>query len=124
MIRSKQLAQALYDLSLEKEDFSDKFLSFVKENKLEAQLPSVLYHLDKIIEKEKEKSGIQIEVAHEVSKKTIEDIKIFLQAEKLPELIKNKKELIAGFRAKWNGVIYDASIATGIKKLKETIINN
>ena len=123
IIRSKQLARALFELSNGKEDFSDKFLAFIKDKKLEAQLPSILYHYEKIVEQEREKNGIQIEVAHEISDKTISDIKTFLKAESLPEVVKNKKELIAGFRAKWGGMIYDASISTSLKKLKENIIN-
>lgn len=124
MIKSKQLAQALYELGEEKVQGLDaKFFDFIEKRKLNAQLPSVLYHLEKISELNKEKNGIQIEVAHEVKHDTVKHIKTFLKADHLPEVIKNKKELIGGFRAKWGGVIYDASISNGLKKLKETIIS-
>jgi F0F1-type ATP synthase delta subunit len=123
MIKSKQLAQALYELSDEKAEGLDaKFFDFIEKRKLKAQMPSVLYHLEKITELNREKKGIQIEVAHEVKGDTVKQIKTFLKADHLPEVIKNKKELIGGFRAKWNGVICDASISTSLKKLKETII--
>jgi len=124
MIKSKQLAQALFELSEEKVAGLDaKFFDFIEKRKLKAQMPSILYHLEKIAELDKEKKGIQIEVAHSVKEDTVKQIKTFLKAEKLPEVIKIKKELVAGFRAKWNGKIYDASILTGLKKLQETIIN-
>ena len=123
MIKSKQLAKALYELGEEKaENIDAKFFDFIEKRKLQAQLPSVLYHLEKIAELDREKKGIQIEVAHEIKNETIKHIKTFLKADHLPEVIKNKKELIGGFRAKWNGMIYDSSIKTGLKKLEETII--
>jgi F0F1-type ATP synthase delta subunit len=123
MIKSKKLAQALYELGEEKiEGLDAKFFDFIEKRKLKAQMPSVLYHLEKITELGREKKGIMIEVAHEVKHETISQIKKFLEAEHLVEIIKNKKELIGGFRAKWNGIIYDASISTSLKKLKETII--
>jgi len=122
MIKSKQLAKALFELSEEKTKGLDKkFFDFIEKRNLKAQLPSVLYHLGKIIELDKEKKGIQIETAHEISHETTKHIKTFLKAEDLPEVIKIKKELIAGFRAKWKGKIYDASIMTGLKKLEEII---
>jgi F0F1-type ATP synthase delta subunit len=123
MIKSKQLAKALFELSEEKvKGLDKKFFDFIKNRNLQAQLPSVLYHLEKIIEFDKEKKGIQIETAHEIKNDTVKQIKSFLKAEDLPEVIKIKKELIAGFRAKWKGMIYDASIMTSLKKLEEVII--
>ena len=124
MIKSKQLARALFELSEEKAHNLDaKFFDFIEKRKLQAQLPSILYHFEKIAELDREKKGIQIEVAHSVKDDTIRQIKTFLKAENLPEVIKTKKDLIGGFRAKWGGNIYDASISTGLKKLKEQIIN-
>jgi F0F1-type ATP synthase delta subunit len=123
MIKSKQLAQALFQLSEEKvENLDAKFFDFIEKRNLTAQLPSILYHLEKITELDREKKGIQIETAHEISHETTKHIKTFLNAEDLPEVIKIKKELIAGFRAKWNGKIYDASIKNSLKKLEEIII--
>ncbi|MFZ2072281.1 MAG: F0F1 ATP synthase subunit delta [Minisyncoccia bacterium] len=123
MIKSKQLARALYELSEENtKDLDKKFFDFIEKRNLKAQLPSVLYHLEKILEQNREKNGIQIETAHEIKSDTIKHIKTFLKAEKLPEVVKIKKELIAGFRAKWGGIIYDTSIMTGLKKLEEKII--
>ena len=123
MIKSKQLAQALYELGEEKVQGLDaKFFDFIEKRKLNAQMPSILYHLEKINKLDKEKKGIQIEIAHDIKDDTVKQIKTFLKADHLPEVIKTKKELIGGFRAKWGGVIYDASISTGLKKLKETII--
>ena len=124
MIKSKQLAQALYELGEEKmENLDARFFDFIEKRNLKAQMPSILYHLGKITELNREKKGIQIEVAHEVKNDTIKHIKTFLKAEHMEDIIKTKKELIGGFRAKWNGAIYDASIRTGLNKLKETIIN-
>jgi len=124
MIKSKQLAKALFELGEEKtENLDARFFSFIEQRNLKAQLPSVLYHLERIAELDREKKGIQIEAAHELKTDTISGIKKFLKAENLPEVVKIKKELIGGFRAKLGGVIYDSSIETGLKKLEESIIN-
>jgi len=123
MIKSKQLAKALFELSEEKtEGLDKKFFDFIEKRNLKAQMPSILYHFEKIIEQDREKKGIQIEVAHEIKPDTIKGIKTFLKADNLEEVVKIKKELIGGFRAKWGGVIYDRSLMMGLKKLQETII--
>ena len=123
MINSKQLAKSLYEMSKENiPNLDAKFFDFIEKRNLKAQLPSILYHLEKIEKLDKEKNSVEIEVAHEIKDDTLRHVKSFLKVENMPEIVKNKKELIGGFRAKWNGVIYDASISTSLKKLKETII--
>ncbi|MFZ2205234.1 MAG: F0F1 ATP synthase subunit delta [Minisyncoccia bacterium] len=122
MIKSKQLAQALFELSEENtEGLDQKFFSFIEKRNLKGQMNSVLYHLERITEQDKEKKGIQIETAHEIKSETAKQIKSFLKADHLTESLKIKKELVAGFRAKFGGKIYDSSIMTGLKKLEKTI---
>lgn len=124
MIKSKQLAKALYELSEENvHDLDKKFLDFIEKQNLKAQLPSVLYHFEKIVEMEQEKKGIQIETAHDIKHETVNHIKKFLQADHLKENLKIKKELVGGFRAKYGGHIYDASIQTSLRKLEEAIMS-
>ncbi len=130
MIKSKQLAQALFELSNEKvENLDAKFFDFLEKRNLKAQMPSILYHLERITELDLEKRGVQIEVAHQISADTVNKIKSFLEkvspgsgVSRKPEVIKIRKELIGGFRGKFNGVIYDSSIMAGLKKLEELII--
>lgn len=137
MIKSKQLAQALFELSEEEnlvvgllssspttKSLDQKFFDFIEKRNLKGQMVSILYHLERIAEKEKEKKGIQIETAHEIKPETIKQIKSFLNVDGLEESLKIKKELVAGFRAKFGGKIYDSSIMTGLKKLEKNIINN
>lgn len=124
MIKSKLLAKALYELSESNiHDLDNRFFNFIKKQNLKAQLPGILCHLEKIIEIENEKKGICIETAHEIRKSTIHDIKNFLKVGHLKDNIKIKKELIGGFRAKWQGNLYDASVLTNLKKLEKLIIN-
>lgn len=123
MIKSKQLAKALFELSKESiDDLDKKFFDFIKKRNLDSQIPSIFYHLEKINEREKEKVSIIIEAPHDLSQKTIENVKDFLQASNLPEVFKKNKDLIGGFRAKWRGNLYDASVSNSLKKLKEVII--
>lgn len=123
MIKSRQIAKALFELEASKTpQLAEKFAEFMKKTKLTAQIPAVLYHLEKINEIEKEKKGINIEVAHEIKPHTINEIKKFLKAEHTAETVKINKNIIAGFTAKFQGKFYDISIASGLKKLEESII--
>jgi len=130
MIKSKQLAQALYELSIKNIDNLDsKFFDFIEKRNLKAQMPSVLYHLERINKLNTEKNGMQIETAHPISKEILGEIKSFASKNisndknisEIVEMSKIQKDLIGGFRVKYNGVIYDASIMTSIKKLEERI---
>ena len=122
MIKSKDLAKSFFQLAKEDTpDLVENFLKFAKENKLEAQLPSVLYRVEKLAEQDRETNGIQIETAHAVSKGTIDKIKSFLKAEDLKDYHKINKDILAGFRAKWGGKAYDASFHTSLKKLEHAI---
>jgi F0F1-type ATP synthase delta subunit len=124
MIKSKELARVLYELAREDTpDLWEKFSGFIKAKNLASQMPSVLYHFEKIVEAESEKRGVKIEVPHEVSGSTIQDIKEFLKAENLEETIEINKSLLAGFRARKAGVLHDFSFATALGKLKEQIIS-
>ena len=49
MLKSKQLAQALFELSEEKiEGLDQKFFDFLEKRNLKGQLPKILFHLEKI----------------------------------------------------------------------------
>src|SRR5690606_19611116 len=96
--------------------------------KLLSQVPAILFHLEKIAEQENESKSIIIETAHNINQDTVQKIKQFMSLrvgdnKDLPEILKVKKELVAGFRAKQGGNIYDSSIMTGLQKLEEAIIN-
>lgn len=124
MIKSKKLAEALFELAEEKTpDLEAKFFDFIKKRNLEGELSSILYHLEKIIEKDKEKKGVVIETAHEISDQIVHNIKKHLKIEDLPEVKRVNKELVGGFRARWKGMIYDSSISSGLKKLEKEIIS-
>ncbi len=131
MIKSRQIAKALYDLNEEERftppspggaSLAEKFLDFMKNTKLSAQIPAVLYHLEKIEKEAKEKKGVSIESAHELKGDTVKEIKNYLKAGEVDQTLKINKNLVAGFTAKWQGKFYDMSFATGLKKLEENII--
>lgn len=123
MIKSKHLARAFFKLHEENnKDANVKFFDFIKKNNLTHQLPSILYHLEKIYEIESEKNFLKIETAHNIKTETILDIKKYLQINDLKDVVVIKEDLIAGFRAKWKGFMYDSSIENSIKKLQKEII--
>ena len=123
MIKSRQIAKALFELETSKmANLPEKFVEFMKRTNMTAQIPTVLYHLEKINETEKEKKGITIESAHELKVHTVKEIKNYLKTGEAEETLKINKSLLAGFTAKWQGKFYDMSIASGLKKLEESII--
>jgi F0F1-type ATP synthase delta subunit len=118
MIKSK-----IFDIYKEKGTLTEEqFFLFIKEKKLEAQLPSILNKLEYLLKNLDEKNKIQIEAPHALSEATVKDIKNFLQVPEMEEKVSLNKELIAGFRARYNGIIYDASFKTGLENLKKSII--
>ena len=126
MIKSRQIAKALHELNEkaphEAKNLEAKFFAFMTRTKLTAQIPAVLSHLERIEKETKEKKGVSIESAHELKPHTLKEIKSYLKAEDADETLKINKDVIAGFRAKWQGKFYDFSFATGLKKLEEAIV--
>ena len=68
------------------------------------------------------KSKIKIETAHEIKAETVKKIKSFLRADELDHMVSVNKDLIAGFRTKWIGFMYESSVVTSLQKLEKKII--
>lgn len=128
MIRSQELAQALFLILKETESKKidlvfKRFVDFVEKNNLISQLPTIIRYLESYNEKEKDNDTLFIESPFDVSDVILNDIKDFVGV-KRSTLIQRiiTPELIGGFRARYQGVIFDASIAYNLQVLKSRLI--
>ena len=121
--KSFQLAGALASLleahpNQEKKILAD-FVRFLEEKKITWQLKSITRHLEKIFADQEKRHLLQISTAHKLSPTLINKIKKYTsQNTKVKTQESTEPELIAGFIAEYNGVIYDASLAGQLIKLK------
>jgi len=123
-MKSEYLAKALLKLSKEgsSQKAVDAFVKFVKKKNLLELLPRVMRYI--AIEQEKEKQSIlfTLSVARPVSKEIKSAIKKVSPIDKkAPELVSVNPELVGGFVAEYQDVIYDASIKGQLQRLKKAL---
>src|SRR5690606_667078 len=127
MVSSKNLAKALYKLSSEENKSSDvvsnAFLKYIDEYNLKALLPQIVNYLEEFNRMNKEFNTLNISTGYTMEDKIIEDIKSMIKvSDKDIVNIKEESELIGGFTATYQGIIYDASIRNQLQLLKQKLI--
>jgi F0F1-type ATP synthase delta subunit len=126
MIGARDIAQTILFAEKSKDVDSKKLvrntLAYLKKQNLTHLLPEVLRILEQHAAAEAERESVVIETSHKVSEKTLSEIsdKVLSGAKEKPEQIVNE-ELIGGFVAKHNGVIYDASLKRKLELLKKEL---
>lgn len=81
----------------------------LRKYKLLSLLPLIYKHLLREKKEEEKKSVVQIESPYSLSAETVSIVKKRLNAEDKEHNIVITPELLAGFRAKYNDVLYDGS---------------
>jgi F0F1-type ATP synthase delta subunit len=127
MISSKNLAEAIYKISSKSKKDDDiilnSILDYVKSYKLESLLPKTLIYLEDKIKKEKKWNTFLIESRYPLNLEMLEKIKVKLKIEKETDSEKiEKKEIIGGFKATYQGIIYDGSLQNQLQLLKNSLI--
>jgi len=127
MISSKNLAEAIYKISLEsKKDnkvIVEAILIYIQKYKLESLLPKTLVYLEDKLKKDLNWNTFFLESRFSLKNELIDDIKNKLKVNKTANVLLNKNEnLIGGFRATYQGIIYDASIKNQLQLLKNYLI--
>jgi len=127
MISSKNLADAIYQISLSsKKDssvISEAIFSYVKNYRLEFLLPKAIVYLEDKIKKESIWNTFFLESRFTLSGEIVKNIKNKLNATDAQEVvIKENTDLIGGFMATYKGIIYDASIKNQLQLLKNSLI--
>lgn len=126
MVSSKNLANAIYRISLESKksdsDISNAIFSYIKKYKLESLLPKVLMYLEDKVEKNNKWNTLSvlsgIEIEDNIVKEIIEKINAS-EAKKIKREV--DKDLIGGFVATYKGIIYDASIKNQLQLLRNSL---
>ncbi len=126
MISSKNLADAIYKVSIDSkksdEAIVESVLSYVKEYKLESILPKALTKLEDKIQKKLIWNTLFIKSGLEIDDSIVAKIKDKLKAEDVMQTTKETdKNLIGGFIATYKGIIYDASIKNKLQLLRNTL---
>ena len=127
MITSKDIAQTI--LFAEKQGQTDtkklvqNTLAYLKKQGSEHLIPEVLRILEQESAKEAERESVVIETSHEMSASTLKQIKdnLLAGATEKPEQVINE-DLIGGFVAKHDGVIYDASLKKKLELLRKELV--
>ncbi len=126
MITSRDIVQTLL-FANKKDDLDAKklvsnTLAYLEKQNLKHLLPEVLRILEQEGLKEAEQESVVIETSHVVSESTLKQIssKLLTDAKEDPKQVVNE-DLIGGFVAKHNGVIYDASLKRKIELLRKEL---
>ncbi len=125
MLNSKNIKKAIAELSsrgVSDKEISSSVISFLSKHHMQSMLPRVLSLLDHDNAKEKKDSTLKIKVSanSEVSTKTIDAIKVRMDAMKAETEIEEDPFLGAGFLAEYRGMVLDGSASNQLKKMKET----
>ena len=126
MISSKNLADAIYSISLNQKQSDvvvfDAILSYVKKYKLESLLPKAVMYLEDKVAKDLKWNTLSIKSGIAISEDIVRDIIKKIKAETAKNIIKKEdKELIGGFVATYKGMIYDASISNQLQLLRNSL---
>lgn len=126
MISSKNLAEAIYKISLDESLSTDKVveksMDYIKENKLEALLPKTINHLEEKAKKQKIWNTFSIISGKKINEDIVNDIKKRLDANNATNTLNTVDEdLIGGFVATYKGTIYDASLKNQLQLLRTVL---
>ena len=123
MINSRNIAKALVSLK-SSPDITTDFMAFIQKYQLEEQLSSVLAHLKREANQERERNTVHIKASFELDQKTIASIKHFLGAGTEMQIsVQVEKGLLGGFVSHVKNVKTDASIAGSLRRLEKSLLN-
>lgn len=124
-MNSKELAQAciqFIDQTEKPKEALSAFLSFLEENNLLYQLPSIVRYLEQIQNTERKQNTLTIESPFEISEQLISKIKTFVGADKAGFVETNiNAKLLGGFRTTFQGFVTDASVRNNLQALKKQL---
>jgi len=122
MISSQAIAQSVYELSQDRgnKNVAGNLVTYLESNNLMPLLGSIVEHLERIQANTSAKLELNIVSAHKLTESTVKEIKKSLGAGQLGTVTEDNS-LVGGFVAEYNGVVYDASVATQLNRLKNTL---
>lgn len=119
---AKALVQSLRD-GADPSKLAKSFSKYLEENHMQGLAPNILRNLDREVADLEKKTTVDIRVSHEISASLLKEIE--KKVGKKPEdksTILVDKDLIGGFRAVYQGKVFDGSIKNYLKELRSTLI--
>jgi len=122
MISSRTIGEAVFRLAQEKENknISENLVQYLETNNLMPLLAPIVKYLEHRNETKKTQEQLTIVSAFKISDEQIQEIKKALGTDQKEKLEQDKK-LLGGFTAEYHGVVYDASVATQLSRLKHAL---
>ena len=125
-MKSRYLAKAL--MAMEKESNLNtavaKFMNFLQKNNLIYFLPQILVYLQQESLKQKNQNTVKISASFKIQDILEVKIKKLTGADsKVKTDFLLDKDLIGGFKAEYDDIIYDGSLKNQLNKLKEKLKN-
>lgn len=126
-ISSQQLAAALYEAITKHPESSERitneFLDFCIQKNLQALLPRVIDRLVQAGREAEKVQTVEITSAHELTEEAINSIKKFVDAPADAEsTVSVQPQLVGGFVAHYQNVVYDASVNSQLEKAHSVLI--
>ncbi len=124
MLHSREIAQAVYELAQEggNKNVVTELVVYLEKNNLLPLLGQIVQHIERIHVDSQNKLSLDIVSAYKLPKSVIKDIQESLGATEIGNVTEDSN-LIGGFVAEHNGVVYDASVVTQINKLKSALMS-
>jgi F0F1-type ATP synthase delta subunit len=122
MTSSRTIARAVYELAQDSanKNIAENLAQYLDRNNLMPLLGSIVQHLEYMHRQANARTKLDIISAYTLPKDILQDIKKSLGAEHLGN-VQEDKDLLGGFIAEYNGVVYDASIKTQLTRLKNNL---
>ncbi len=124
MIRSKELAKSIYEISKKEKlpaSFFEALISELENRGLSYLLPSLEKRLRFYVDRDKNLSKLKVSFAKEPSKSSIENVQKFVGVTKDEVETDIDEGLLGGFIAEYDGKIYDGSLKRWIANLKKEL---
>ena len=120
MIDSRTLAKTALTLATRPDsDAAIKgFITYLKDHNLIGLLPQVLRHLEREIDTLSQEDTLDVYARYPLSKTLINQLKTIAGAEEATVIEHQDPSLVGGFRATYQGHIYDGSVKTQLERLR------
>lgn len=125
MSSSKHIAKALFDAlkrGYNPTELANSLADKMLDSSQGALLSHILFYLEEYAKRDREESSLRIESATEVTSTVVEQISKAFGADKESVIGTIDPDLMGGFRVKHGDILYDATLSTRLRKLKEALI--
>jgi len=122
MTSSRTIARAVYELAQDSanKNVAEDLVEYLDRNNLMSLLAVIIQNVEYMHQEAKSHKRLDIVSAYVLPGNAVKEIQKVLCAEHAG-VAREDKNLIGGFIAEYNGVVYDASVATQLTRLKHVL---